>query len=107
MLFAEISLEQMLQLLLGFAITLTLIGIAWNVVLRFRTYKDQGGVTQQELITNFREMSLQGGLSPQEYRNIETLLVKSGEERRTVQPRPSSTASKENDSQDDIFRPAG
>ncbi len=43
MLFAEISLEQMLQLLLGFAITLTLIGIAWNIVLRFRTYKDQGG----------------------------------------------------------------
>jgi uncharacterized membrane protein len=70
----------MFQAMLGLAIVLTLVAIGWYVVLKLRGYKDQDRVSQEELLLKFRDLTAQGELSYQEYRNIETLLVKRRED---------------------------
>jgi uncharacterized membrane protein len=77
------------QIVFGLTVVFALIAVLWYVVVRLRGIKDQTQNTPDELLLNFREMTAQGGLSYQEYRMIETSLVK-GRDDMPRQPTPGS-----------------
>lgn len=77
------------QIVVGLTVVFALIAVGWYVVVRLRGIKDETQNTPEELLLNFREITAQGGLSYQEYRMIETSLVK-GRDDKPRQPTPGS-----------------
>ena len=51
------------------------IAVGWYVVLKFRDFDDDGPVGTSELMTTFRDLHEQGGLSETEYRTIKSKLA--------------------------------
>ncbi len=87
----EIWLMPGVQIVVGMTVVFALIAVGWYIVVRLRGLKDQTQNTPEELLLNFREMTGEGGLSYQEYRLIETSLVKRREDK-PRQPTPGSTS---------------
>jgi hypothetical protein len=87
----EIWLLPGVQIVVGLTVVFALIAVGWYVVVRLRGLKDQTQTSPEELLLNFREMTGEGGLSYQEYRMIETSLVKRQEDK-PRQPTPGSTS---------------
>lgn len=50
------------------------IAVGWYVVLKFRDFDDDAPVGTSELMTTFRDLHDQGGLSDVEYRTIKSKL---------------------------------
>lgn len=79
------------QYVVGMTVVFVLFAIGWYIVVRLRGLKDQTQITPEELLLNFREMTAEGELSYQEYRMIETSLVKDRDDK-PRQPTPGSTS---------------
>lgn len=79
------------QIVAGLTVVFALFAVGWYIVVRLRGLKDETQNSPEELLLNFREMTGEGGLSYQEYRMIETSLVKRREDK-PRQPTPGSTS---------------
>jgi len=62
------------QLVLGLAILALLVAVSYFVLRRLRGSAVGNDDTPLELLTNFREMKLQGDISDKEFRTIKALL---------------------------------
>ena len=58
-----------------FALVLSVIAVGWWVVLKFRDFDDDAPVGTSELMTTFRDLHDEGGLSDGEYRTIKSKLA--------------------------------
>lgn len=85
----EIWLMPGVQIIVGLTVVFALFAVGWYIVVRLRGLKDETQNTPEELLLNFREMTAEGDLSYQEYRLIETSLVKRREDK-PRQPAPGS-----------------
>ena len=85
----EIWLMPGVQIIVGLTVVFALFAVGWYLVVRLRGLKDETQNTPEELLLNFREMTGEGGLSYQEYRLIETSLVRRREDK-PRQPTPGS-----------------
>jgi len=72
---AELLAQPLVRAGLLFVAIAVLTGLGALVVSRFRGGAGDEQPTASELLTNFRELHEQGKLSPQEFRNIKTLLA--------------------------------
>lgn len=88
---SEIWVMPGVQIIVGLTVVFVLLAVLWYVVIRLRGIKDETQNTPEELLLNFREMTAQGELSYQEYRLIETSLVRRREDK-PRQPTPGSTS---------------
>jgi hypothetical protein len=79
------------QIIVGLTVVFVLFAVGWYIVVRLRGIKDETQNSPEELLLNFREMTAEGDLSYQEYRLIETSLVKRREDK-PRQPTPGSTS---------------
>ncbi len=85
----ELWLMPGVQIIVGLTVVFAMLAVGWYIVVRLRGLKDETQNTPEELLLNFREMTAQGGLSYQEYRMIETSLVK-GRDNKPLLPTPGS-----------------
>ena len=57
------------------AIGLTLAAVGWYLVSKFRDFSDDDAPTTSELMTTFRDLHGEGGLTDAEYRTIKSRLA--------------------------------
>ncbi|MGC4003296.1 MAG: hypothetical protein QM811_09235 [Pirellulales bacterium] len=79
--------NSMFRVVSGIAITSALVALGYKLLARLRGLKDEDQVSETEMLLNFREMASQGDLSKQEYRIIESLLVKPRDEESRRRPK--------------------
>jgi hypothetical protein len=93
MLFAQTALPagDLIRLVAGLAAIAILIGVGVFVMVKLRGRVNRNPSITSEVISNFREIHSQGGLSDKEFRNIKTLLA----DRLEGEVRQSNTAKNE------------
>lgn len=62
------------KVLLWMSVLLVLVVVGYYLVRRFRDRTDEDQQTASDLLTNFREMHLEGDISEAEFRTIKTVL---------------------------------
>ncbi len=72
----EIWLMPGVQIIVGLTVVFALIAVGWYIVVRLRGLKDQTQTEPRRVAAEFPRNDGEGGLSYQEYRMIETSLVK-------------------------------
>jgi uncharacterized membrane protein len=85
------ELQSLTQAALMFALVFVLMAIGITVVRRFRREKDDDVAESSEMMTKFRDLHDEGGLSDEEFRTIKSkLAAKLRSEMKEVSP-PAST----------------
>ena len=90
----EQSLEPLTQSAILFAVMLGTIAIGIQAVRKYRDREAQDGEEASEMMTKFRELHAEGGLSDEEFRTIKTKLADEMRTQLIAEPKtPSETSS--------------
>ncbi|MCA9231648.1 MAG: hypothetical protein KDA57_13435 [Planctomycetales bacterium] len=69
------AIESLIQALLLFAVIIAMTAIGFAAVRRYRGSTVDDGLDRSKLMSNFRELHAEGGLSDEEFRTIKTKLA--------------------------------